>query len=1086
MRIDDDTVSEVRAAAAATAPPSFAPASGTVVPEVVADTTTGPRRLGKYVLECELGRGGMGVVYRARDEQLRRTVALKVLLGEGTDPRMIERFQREARAAAKLRHPGIVPVYEIGASEGRQYFTMEYVEGASLDRVLKAPGSHGFRRSGNGLAAREAAELVRQAAEAVEYAHGQGIVHRDLKPHNVLLPAGSRQVKVADFGLAKDVKLSPEEAKEAAKLTRSGMMLGTPGYMPPEQACGDQAQIGPRSDVYALGATLFHLLTGQAPFVGRSAGEIMVQLLTTPAPSPRAKNGAVPRELETICLKCLEKAPNDRYRSAGALAEDLARYLAGAGIEARRVGVLEKAQRWAGTHRLAAAAGAALLAVALGLSGYVMHLAREKARADEAARRAQETASAEAETKNRNAAPAAADAERLKRLLDAPRAAVTDPALRELDDALRLCVVRRIEALHERLVQAVQQQIGETVTLEEEMEGAGDPGVRKWTGRLLAVNGKQLVILPSDHAAVTVPWAAVTPEVYGGWVTRHAAPATAGEHFDVGARAFHREAREEAIRELEEARRSADSTAVGLRGDAGALLEHLGVELEEKKAAQRVAEAEVIRQREDAEREAQRAKNLAAELEAELKAVEKLMAEWRFDTAKERLAGFFAKRQGAYAADVQSGYRVPLEKLAAWWQALAEQFGKLRGTKVTLQTLDGKQVEGVVQRFVPAKAVVEYEPVGARGATMTLKILEATDEAVLGWSVGAGVDKDDAACCWALWLAMAQQMPRAAGVIARVEDDPRTAFAAWLPRLGIIEALAEEERRRPEEEARRAAAALAEVAGRAKAEEERRRREEEARRAEASRRAAASPSLSRTGVTYLRMNEQVYEEYRHERTGIVLVLLPAGEFLMGSPASEVDRDSGETQHRVRISRAFLMGKTEVTNAQFRRWEPDHPAGNDDLPVVGVSWNAADRFCRETGLALPTEAQWEYAARSGDGREFPWGVAWPPSRNAGNYGSDLRCDDFAQLAPVGRFPANRYGLHDLGGNVWEWCADRYGAYPSGSVTDPQGPNSGDLRVLRGGSGYYRAGLRCAYRHRNPPNSCDMGTGGFRVALAAGTQ
>jgi hypothetical protein len=282
-----------------------------------------------YEVEAVLGQGGMGVVFRARHLRLGRPVALKMLLaGAYAGPTERARFQREAEAAAGLCHPNIVQLYEVGDHEGRPYFTMELVDGGNLSGKLAAAPQP----------VRWAAELVASLAEAVSVAHGAGIIHRDLKPANILLTAAGTP-KISDFGLAR--RLEGQDA-----LTQSGTTIGTPSYMAPEQVCGTAGPVGPATDVYGLGGILYELLTGRPPFLAGTALETFRQVLAEEPVPPSRLNRRVPRDLETVCLKCLHKEPHRRYPSAAALAEDLRRYLLGQTVSARPVGSLERAGKW--------------------------------------------------------------------------------------------------------------------------------------------------------------------------------------------------------------------------------------------------------------------------------------------------------------------------------------------------------------------------------------------------------------------------------------------------------------------------------------------------------------------------------------------------------------------------------------------------------------------------------------------------------------------------------------------------------------------------------------------------------------------
>jgi hypothetical protein len=286
-----------------------------------------PPRVGDYEILGELGRGGMGVVYRAREPGLGRFVALKMLLpGAAPDPEELERFRSEAAAAAGLRHPHIVAVHQVGTHEGRPFYSMDLIDGTSLGRRL-ADGP---------LPGRAAARYLAAVARAIHHAHQNGVLHRDLKPGNILLDADD-QPHVTDFGLAK--RLGADRGQ-----TRTGAVLGTPSYMAPEQALG-RKDLGPACDVYGLGALLYECLTGRPPFRSETPLDTMMQVLERDPAPPRLLNPKVDRDLETICLKCLQKAPRDRYPSAAAVAEDLERYLAGDSIQARSFNLLDRLAR---------------------------------------------------------------------------------------------------------------------------------------------------------------------------------------------------------------------------------------------------------------------------------------------------------------------------------------------------------------------------------------------------------------------------------------------------------------------------------------------------------------------------------------------------------------------------------------------------------------------------------------------------------------------------------------------------------------------------------------------------------------------
>ncbi|MGI9515919.1 MAG: serine/threonine-protein kinase, partial [Pirellulaceae bacterium] len=324
---------------------------------------TGRLQIEGYEILEELGRGGMGVVYKARDVELNRIVAIKMILaGVHAGEESLARFRIEAEAVAQLQHPGIVQVYDVGQADGQPFCALEYVEGGSLDQVIRDKV----------MPIREAVALVESLAHAMQSAHQAGIVHRDLKPPNILLArqtgssveaslTASWTAKITDFGLAKKVEQESQQ-------TQTGAVMGTPSYMAPEQARGVK-RIGPAADVYSLGAILYELITGQPPFSEETPIKTIMRVMSDPPPSPRSVNPAIDRDLDTICLKCLEKEPAARYASAEHLAQDLERYLEGMPIEARPVSGIERTVKWIRRKPLAAS----LIAVStLGLIGLMI------------------------------------------------------------------------------------------------------------------------------------------------------------------------------------------------------------------------------------------------------------------------------------------------------------------------------------------------------------------------------------------------------------------------------------------------------------------------------------------------------------------------------------------------------------------------------------------------------------------------------------------------------------------------------------------------------------------------------------------
>ena len=308
-------------------------------PESVARPQAPGTRLGDYEIIQQIGQGGMGVVYRAHHCRLHRDVALK-LFQPGRLPTRREtlRFQAEAESMARLTHPNIVQIFEVGETDGWPFLALELVEKGTLAQKLYLTL----------LTHRDAASLVETLARAIQHAHEQKVIHRDLKPANILFDKAGT-AKITDFGLA---KVLDEDGQSARDATRTGEPIGTPRYMSPEQASGQHDQIGPRTDVYSLGTLLYECLTGQAPFVAPSVIETLQKIQTDEPLPPRRLQRSIPRDLETICLHCLEKQPERRYQSALNLAEDLRRYLQGEPIQARPVSHWERSWNGVGVGRL--------------------------------------------------------------------------------------------------------------------------------------------------------------------------------------------------------------------------------------------------------------------------------------------------------------------------------------------------------------------------------------------------------------------------------------------------------------------------------------------------------------------------------------------------------------------------------------------------------------------------------------------------------------------------------------------------------------------------------------------------------------
>jgi eukaryotic-like serine/threonine-protein kinase len=422
-----------------------------------------PKTFGAYEVAGVLGRGGMGVVYKAYDKNLKRFVAVKTIAGgRDADPTRHQRFEIEAHAVARLQHSNILQIHEINEHEGCPYIVLEYAQGGSLaDKINDKPQPH-----------HEVAAIVETLARAIHIAHGQGIIHRDLKPSNILLTA-ENVYKISDFGLA---KLVDDESLR----TQSGDLVGTPSFMAPEQAQGHSHSqpIGPTADIYSLGAILYQALTGRPPFLGGSAVETLKQVIGTEVVPPRRLRPGVPRDLETICLKCLEKSPGNRYATALELAEDLRRFQCGATILARRSGILHRSWKWTKRHPWQTTSALLLLASSLTLAGFCYwhnrllraEIGRTQAKTDEAHRNYREARSTIQTMLNLLDNPRIEGVPRLMELRnDQRQAALTfyEQILRDVDSADSVVLVDMIHAL--AAASMLQHHFGHNDRAKEEM-----------------------------------------------------------------------------------------------------------------------------------------------------------------------------------------------------------------------------------------------------------------------------------------------------------------------------------------------------------------------------------------------------------------------------------------------------------------------------------------------------------------------------------------------------------------------------------------------------------------------------------------
>ena len=470
------------------ATPTISPNSGTgpTLPPVTSSQATPAtgRRFGDYELQSELARGGMGVVYKARQISLNRTVALKMILtGQLASAQEVQRFQMEARAAAALDHPNIIPIYEVGEHDGQQFFSMKLIEGGSLSQRIPQ-----FVHD-----PKSAARVLAAVARAVHFAHQRGILHRDLKPANVLLDPELNPY-VMDFGLAKRVE-------EDSGLTQSGTVVGTASYMPPEQASGQTKYLTTASDTYSLGAILYEMLTAHPPFKGETVLSTLMKVRNDEPEPPQKLNPRVDRDLATICLKCLEKEPAKRYASAEALADDLGRWMKGEPIAARPATARERFVKWVRRRPAAAALiGVSIIAALALLGGGLWYNAQLRVERDRATKAAAEAEKQSLDARRRLADSLLAQGNALclaGRFLEGEdRYGDARKILTELGESTLLAEVGLFEA-YERSALPVRtlsghKEIVQSVAISQDgrlaLSGSGDKTLRSWevpTGRVL-------------------------------------------------------------------------------------------------------------------------------------------------------------------------------------------------------------------------------------------------------------------------------------------------------------------------------------------------------------------------------------------------------------------------------------------------------------------------------------------------------------------------------------------------------------------------------------------------------------------------
>ncbi len=983
--------------------------------------------LGDYQLLAVIARGGMGVVYKARQLSLNRVVAVKMILaGQLATQAEHDRFHAEAEAAALLDHPNIVPVFEVGEHEGQHYFSMGYVEGSSLAaRLAKGP-----------LAPKEAAELVATVAEAVEYAHRQGVIHRDLKPSNILIDCAGRP-RVTDFGLAKRVD-------SGGDLTATGQVLGTPSYMPPEQAAGHIHAVGPAADVYALGAVLYAALTGRPPFQAATSLETLKQVIEREPVPLRQLNSAVPRDLETIVLKCLEKAVPRRYASAQALAEDLRRYLEGRPIFARPVSRWEHAWRWCRRQPVVAglSAAAVILTVLVAVTstvGYLRVLAAQRQRA-----------------------MAQVDALRSAEISRVP----------DLIEGLKPFRAEIVPQLRESLQQT---ELGEKerLRLSLAMVTEDEGQVPYLRDRLLSAEPAELLVirdalLPHREKLVARLWlTADDPAADKGRGFRALCALAA---WDPGSSRWEIAGKPAAEVLVAENPLMAAAWVEALRPVRQSLLPGL----------QTVYRDQI---RSDSER------SLATSILADYAADQPIvLADLLMDADEKQFAVIYAKLQKRGEDGLPRLEDEVAKPMTDADDDVTEASARRQANAaIALLKMNRSHKVWPLLKHSPDPTARSYlihsfASLGADVIALVRQLDEEPDVSIRRALILSLGEFDTAQ------FPAAERKPLTAKLLDLYQNNPDPGVhgaTEWLLR-----------QKGWDQKAR-----LSEIDAQLLVDE----KQLQARKATDKR------------------------QWYVNTEGQTFVILNADKpFRMGSPAGEPNRVNIEVPHQQRIGRTFAIASKIVTKAQFRHFQNANPdvakvdieqySRTDDSPQVGVDWYDAARYCnwlsktegipkeqwcyepneqgkyaegmkpaadylRRSGYRLPTEAEWEYACRSGSetSRDYGLSVKLLPKYAWFLDNSDNRA------RPVGMKKPNDYGLFDMHGNTWQWCDsvfENYAVANDESVSEDPGSatkvEDKASRVLRGGCFLNQASsVRSAFRDGNLPGNRKV-FNGFRPA------
>ncbi|MFW6157985.1 MAG: protein kinase domain-containing protein [Planctomycetota bacterium] len=1031
----------------------------------------GKNRLGGFRIVRKIGQGGMGAVFQAVQESVDRPVALKVLPPRlARDKEYLGRFFREARAAARLNHPNVVQAIDAGEADGYYYFAMEYVEGPSVIELLQQ-GS---------MPRDQVLRIARDIGRALEAAHGAGIVHRDVKPANILL-ASDGTAKLADLGLAR------ETTSRATGLTQEGLAIGTPDYISPEQVRGE-ADVDGRTDIYSLGATLYHMLTGQPPYTGGSGNEVMAKHLSEPVPDPHRVNPAIPLAAARVVRKAMAKDREHRYQTAAEMVQDIARALAQE--EARERPQPAPPRSHAPERRRGPKLALAALVIIVLAAVAVAIVLRPREPAGPQSGGPTDLPAPRPVPREKRKTVKTDDAERLRELRawverNPERYATALRRCRDLLADLRDASVRgEAEQLHER-VRAEGRQAAD-----QAFEGIA----REAAGLEKAGNYDAAIQRYGD-----------LPDELEPLLEERSEAAVAALKTRAEARTAPVLQKAQELADSGEPKKGLDLLATldgvrygGVQKEVASLRERLRKQIE---AAQPDPGVALARARK--EFEALLGSVDAALAKDDVAGAVRLVKAARADEAMgpvDELVGALAESVDALP-DVVAGQR----------RAAVERLSKLTGSFVGLRTAGGK-VSGAL-RSVDEKTIVVLTTTADGQKKVEVPVASLGYETLARFGGGELPDTPVGAMAVAI-RALAHRDAAAAGpALKAAEGHPLHAYyhrKFEMVRLGRVEVAAREAWEAIETGAEKEPIPVDEMRP-LRERVERFEKEygettfaksvaDEVR--ELKRRLVpvfekwpfdADEACRRQKVTAAVLGTPVTKTVKlADDVELKLALIPAGEFIMGSPRSERGRSKDEFQHRVRLTRPFYLAISEVTQAQWTAISGRNPSRfrGPRHPVDSVSWKDCRQFIRKlnqrTGgrFRLPTEAEWEYACRAGATTPFYFGRR-VSTKNANYSGKGIyqtgTYEGKKRTVPVGQFAPNAFGLYDMAGNVIEWCADPYAAYPIGAVEDPLPAKATGTRVMRGGSWYANSSwLRSASRYHDEPGDREWFSG-FRVVL-----